>query len=86
MGEMGRCATCRWWQNTATPRWDYARYLERYGWADWRRCKQATWLSHGPEYVMQPPFSARSPLFAAAGPTMTAPDFGCVQWEAKPDG
>jgi hypothetical protein len=79
MAEPGRCATCRWWK----------------AYAEWpqdapRPClltETALARSHGAlsDVCRTHPASHAHAHGGAGAVLYTAPDFGCTQYEAKPD-
>ena len=66
----GRCATCRWWNDSwgeGMARWCTLTRVTR-GWED----KEFAWsLAHASAHYDECVL-------------VTAPDFGCVQWEERP--
>lgn len=66
----GRCWTCRWWRAPSAIDGDLGQCL---------RVVDSSGLTHGSKAV---PLGGRDDFF---GRLLTKPDFGCVQWEGKPD-
>lgn len=70
---MNRCKTCRWWEpsdHKATPQ-------------GYRECRLTLTSNNRHEYPQTLAFSLDDEYYAAL--LVTAPDFGCVQWEQKED-
>lgn len=71
----GRCETCRWWVMWSNAAWSPPEHRK-----DWRVCElmSPAGYSEEPKYPQSKAFVDDD----HAG-VYTAPDFGCVQWEAK---
>jgi hypothetical protein len=72
MAEAERCATCRWWSTENGVDWGVAATIP----AAWQLCDMGS----------QTPGDSPAQFGAPADLIFTAPDFGCVQWEARADG
>lgn len=76
VGIMPRCSTCRWWQTSGDDR----NWLPR---SDGRgHCMIADGMQGRPVESSSLAYADDGDYFAVL---VTAPDFGCVQWKAKPD-
>lgn len=65
-----RCDGCRWWKAPSAIDGELGQCL---------RVVDSSGLTHGSKAI---PLGGRDDLF---GRLLTAPDFGCIQWEGKPD-
>lgn len=71
IAEVPRCETCGWWRLLQADRNPHGGL-----------CALGSWIGYNID--QSPPAHERSKAHAT-GDLFTAPDFGCVQWEAKGD-
>lgn len=73
MSDVKRCATCKWW--APCRRWETER--DPAFRTDWGDCELVNGFEGEPK-------AGIAAYYCDSAKLSTAPDFGCVQWEAKP--
>lgn len=74
----GRCKTCKWWDDSRNTEYDSnVRDQDPDGYEAWGECRLMSGYHKHARVV--------SFAWGDAPTVVTAPDFGCVQWEAKGD-